>query len=163
MDVSVDTIETEFNEIFKYFKEQKYHQNDIQRILTPLRKKIMLSWMRKYLGFVAIFSTICLFIYYIDFLNWHFSAVGRLLMMKVLPFWNWKKLYNARCLISKDLPSNLGKISRKSSLRLEDCIPCENLGELQKLTNFLMIFMSSFQRKLIEQQAQTFLSFAINI
>jgi hypothetical protein len=135
----MDAIESDFNDFFKLLKDQSYSKNDINGILSPLRKKLWIVWLKKYVGFLAVLATICFLIYSIDFFNWHFCAISRLFMIKLLPLWNWKPLYNSKCLIAKEVANKRPvEKSTKFSLQKNDCVTCEFLGENFKIERLFL-------------------------
>lgn len=75
---------------------------------------------------LAIISVICFFVYISPF-NWSVSAIGRLVLIKILPVWNWIPLYNRRCLIEGFSKSSKSESSNYKS-GLIDCSVCENIG-----------------------------------
>lgn len=77
-----------------------------------------------------VFGMVCASIYYVPFLNWNASAIGRLVMIKlVLPYYDWQYLYKTRCLLEKD-ESSTSTVQYKdySDFNKDECAVCENLG-----------------------------------
>lgn len=104
--------------------------------------------LRRYLLHRSIFKCIkwwifigivCSSVYYIPVLNWNASAIGRLVMIKwILPIYDWRHLYNARCLISVS-PSQSDSIESGSSNDVDSngdiCAVCENFGKFTLFTS----------------------------
>lgn len=122
----VKKMDQEFEEFF--FKIQQSSTNEeITKLLKPLR---IILWKQQLKSFVIkafIFITICFSIYYIDILNWYFCAFGRILMIKILPIWDWTTLENSKCLISKEIVESFPLTS--SSFNDKDCRTCQHFGE----------------------------------
>lgn len=130
----VEVLDQDFELFFIECKKQNLTNQEMQKLLNPLKWILWKIWIVKYLKIFVILGAICYSIYYIDFLSWHFCAIGRILMIKALPFWNWEKLYNAKCLIEFPMQSPQSQ-TRKVSLYEYDCVVCENFGENEKNLN----------------------------
>lgn len=92
-----------------------------------LRRRMILKCIKWWIIIIAI----CSAIYYIPFLNWNATAVGRIVLIKwILPFYDWRPLHNARCLI--DAPSRNNEnidLDGSSYSSEENCAVCENFGK----------------------------------
>lgn len=65
--------------------------------------------------------TILYYLTYIDTVSWHLSAIGRMLLIRVLPFYDWRPLKNKHCLIEK---------SHVLPKAIYDCGMCENIRRI---------------------------------
>lgn len=118
----------ELREFFAKLDEENFARSDVKKIYRPLVVHLRWKMVRKY-------SAICLLIgllwalAQVSVINWNLVAVGRLLLIKLLPLWNWTHLHNAKCLIDHPvaLPPNADDhvASEKSPI---DCSVCENIG-----------------------------------
>jgi hypothetical protein len=115
----------ELNEFYKYLKDNKYTDKEIRHIFTPLRpdtKKIKLTA-------AVVFSSVILVILlylltYNETFSWNLSAIGRIALIKILPYWDWTHLKNEKCLIAKYIsPTTLSEISF-------NCDLCENIQQI---------------------------------
>jgi hypothetical protein len=72
-------------------------------ICQPLVAAMRRSWLQLVfqvtLVLIAMGTLVCLAAQ-LDFVGAHFSAIGRLLMIKVLPIWNWQPLYYENCMMN---------------------------------------------------------------
>lgn len=59
-----------------------------------------------------------------ELLSWHISAVGRISLAKLLPYWNWQRLYNTKCLVAKES----SEIKDSGDSFPLDCGVCEGLA-----------------------------------
>uniref|UniRef100_A0A182YP40 Uncharacterized protein n=1 Tax=Anopheles stephensi TaxID=30069 RepID=A0A182YP40_ANOST len=78
---------------------------------------------------------ICLAVYYVPSVNWHVTAIGRLLMIEMLPYWDWTPLYRGKCLIAK---AKEGVGSKKFEPPIsfpDDCVVCRNFGTVPVRAN----------------------------
>lgn len=102
----------------------------VRYVKSYFRRRMIIECLKWWI----IIISICSAVYYIDMLNWHASAIGRLVMINwILPIWDWRYLYNSRCLISASqspiesiATAGIGNYVGDGSL---DCNVCENIGE----------------------------------
>ena len=123
-------IDEEFEELFLHCQKlTNSNKKEMENLLKPLRNHLLKEQLKKYFLIAFIFGAICCGIYYVDTLNWYFCALGRLLMIKLLPFWDWTRLAEARCLIGKAevRTRSSGGFSRLNDEK--DCRACEHFGE----------------------------------
>ena len=74
-----------------------------------------------------------LFVYWsLDEISWILSAIGRLVLIEFLPYWNWSRLYSAKCLIERP---HIETIASKSQMKMgshetleDNCGLCFNLS-----------------------------------
>lgn len=106
-----------------YGSIRNFSEND----KCEINKKLRYKFYKKYLIILILCATICFSIYEIQWANWHFCAISRLLMVKICSIWDlWPNMYNEKCLFKKD-------ISYESQFYFEEnyakCIACENYGK----------------------------------
>ncbi|XP_026272107.1 uncharacterized protein LOC113202212 [Frankliniella occidentalis] len=58
----------------------------------------------------------------------HFTALGRLVMIKVLPFWDWTSIFYESCLVANPFFG-------APSFAEEDCVACESLKHVDRLSD----------------------------
>lgn len=122
-------MEVEFEEFFKNLENLKnLSENEIKIILKPLKTFFWIEWLKKLFKIILLVISICFAIYYVDTLNWYFCAIGRILLIKILPLWDWRYLGNSKCLIAK---SSSERVFKKSEYGFneKDCRGCQNFGE----------------------------------
>lgn len=73
-------------------------------------------------GLIVVFFVI---IPYTPIISWTISAFGRLLLINVASYWNWRELYNQKCLW--DVPVESSRQVDSSYYPL-DCSICEHFG-----------------------------------
>lgn len=124
-------MDSEFNEFFQDLEKlSSLEDREIENILKPLKFYLLMAKVKKYLKILLIVVSICLAIYYVDILNWYFCAIGRILMIKILPFWNWRYLANAKCLIEKSFPDKKEyENNNHDDFNIKDCRACKFFGE----------------------------------
>lgn len=111
--------------------ESKYTKSELYQILTPLRWKLRIEFWKKKLIVFGLIALIGICINYVNILNWHAAAIGRICLIKLLGIWDWTKLYNEKCLINNWFISKYEKkVPRwESKLYEDDCVVCENYGK----------------------------------
>lgn len=111
--------------------ENLFKSPDSDKCIKAIRKHLLMQFLLKRLKIPFILFVILCGIYYIPFLNWSASAIGRIFLIKcVLPFYDWEVWANARCLIDasgeNDLEATDNSVYKR--IYIEDCATCENLG-----------------------------------
>lgn len=127
---SMAILNKEFEVIFS-------HSNETNEAVKYLKKYFQQSFIWRCIRFLIIFGlfagVISLMVYYIPTLNWNASAIGRLALIKlILPLYNWKYLYNSRCLIEAYPEKWTQKIDNHENygeFEDEECTVCESLGK----------------------------------
>ncbi|XP_065369974.1 uncharacterized protein LOC135962137 [Calliphora vicina] len=145
----MSTIESDFEIFFNSLKKQEFSADEIYNICKPLRRYTPNHWQN-----VKKWSIICLsltFLYIIsmwtDGLSWFLSALGRLFLIQLLPYWNWPELYNAKCLIDRpmDVKENRVAVSKlgRYETEKENCLLCDTIDYIPSLTNTSFTFLES--------------------
>lgn len=123
-----EEFETFFNDLRIF--QQSGNDNDTEKLLKPLK---ILLWTQKLRSIVVkalIIATICSAGYYVDSLNWLLCAVGKLAMIKILPYWDWKPLETAKCLIARpEINNNATSVGNVAEFNWKNCRACQNFGE----------------------------------
>lgn len=80
---------------------------------------------------LAIYTGIVL-VNHFPLINWNLSAIFRLALVKILPYWNWTHLYDEKCLVSfynnGDRSSGVSRDQAAEIGRLNECSVCEKFG-----------------------------------
>lgn len=137
----VEKLKDELDEILRTSDEA------VRYVKHYFRRRMIIKCLKWWIIIILICSAVC----NIDMLNWHASAIGRLVMINwILPIWDWRYLYNSRCLISASQSSmepiataGIGNYVADDTL---DCAVCENIGESRRyfcyVLNWLMFHFS---------------------
>lgn len=102
-------------------------------ICQPLVAAMRKSWLQLFFRatvLLVIIGTLACLIAQMDFLGTHFTAVSRLLLIKVLPIWNWQPLYYENCMINNPFYNDY-------TVTEEDCV-------VIKFFSFLLIRKKKF-------------------
>lgn len=99
-----------------------------------LRAYIRREYVRRFVKWLAVAMAISCAIYWVPTLNWNATAVGRLVLIKlVLPFYNWEQWSNTRCLIEWTEGSSVESIDEhgfdSNVISSHECSTCENLSK----------------------------------
>lgn len=118
----------ELNRDFEYLLKNVDDDTIKNGLIAEITKEIRISVLKKWLKVLLLIAFVLSQIYAIPFLNWNASAVGRIVMIKMLKIWDWRYLYNVDCLIEK----NVKRFERNGPLNImeDDCSFCENIGNL---------------------------------
>lgn len=115
---------SEINELYDYLKAEKYKDEEIRKIFSPLTSKLKKSNTVPHFWIFIILLILIYLLTYFDNIYWHVSAVGRIALIKLLPFFDWRYLKNKQCLIEKfgSSPTNLNLYF--------NCDLCENIKNI---------------------------------
>lgn len=86
-----------------------------------------IKFKQQFILFLLIF-VLGLIIIYSEISYWHFSVVSRIVLLRLLNYWNWEQIYTARCLIPKTSTQHHSSVYNYAEFLGEDCLPCENLA-----------------------------------
>lgn len=116
----VEKLKKELDEILETCEDAVHYVKSY--LLRRMIIKCLIWWI--------IIIGICSAVYYVDILNWHASAIGRLVMINwILPIWDWRYLDNSQCMISA-FRSPIEPIAELGTgNHRPDCDVCENIGE----------------------------------
>lgn len=118
----------ELNRDFEYLLTSTDDDNIKKCLIAEITKECRKSAMKKSLKILLLIAFVISQVYVIPFLNWNASAIGRIVMIKMLKIWDWRYLYNVECLVEKKvetfdhIPSSMDNIE-------DDCSFCENIGK----------------------------------
>lgn len=144
----------EFEDFFLHcHKVTNSNKAEIEKILKPLKVHLWRQQLKKYLKIVLFLTAICFATYHVDTLNWYFCAVGRIIMIKLLPLWNWKYLTKEKCLIPKAEPIKVNRIEPYINVGGKDCRACEKFG---KLSNRMILKNLSQQKISFPEKVDVF-------
>lgn len=129
---SATEMDSEFEEFFLLCKDITSSKAEMRKILQPLRAHLLKQQLKIFLKIFAIFATICSAIYFVDTFNWYFCAFGRLLLIKMLPVWNWQRLRRSECIIQKTEISSKPKMYSQV-LSEAECRVCEHFSNYQEI------------------------------
>lgn len=122
---TVSQLETELNQFYKYCKDNNLTDEEISNICRPLMQS---DFKSKYFKTFIIFLIVLLTLYFMSYfetVQWHYSAIGRLFLIELLPVWNWKEMKNEKCLI-KTMKSD----TNTNADIMQDCTYCEYIHNI---------------------------------
>ncbi|KAH8253324.1 hypothetical protein KR032_004862 [Drosophila birchii] len=130
-------MEEELKKFFADCQKQDLSGEDILAICQPLVWRIRLARAKRWCLILLTFVGLYLLWSYCDTFAWFLSAVGRLMLIQVLPLWDWTPYYNAKCLISREdqrLHNSLPPLGRRETLP-ENCVLCESIEGIATASN----------------------------
>nr|XP_017008408.2 uncharacterized protein LOC108065062 [Drosophila takahashii] len=142
-------MEEELKVFFEECRRQEFSAKDMLAICRPLIWRIRMARIRKWCLVLLPLVVIYLLWSFSDTFSWSLSAIGRLLLIQILPLWDWTPYYNAKCLISRDqsvqeLPPPLGK----HETLWQNCALCEGLEGIATASN---VSYSSVESEYLER------------
>ncbi|KAI4454746.1 arginine demethylase and lysyl-hydroxylase jmjd [Holotrichia oblita] len=117
---TVSQLEAELKQFYAYCKENNFTDEEIANICKPLLPTVK-NLKSKLLLYALVFLTIFSILYllsYLDTIQWHYSALGRIFLIELLPFWDWKNLQHEKCIVNSLKPT-------ENLPRVQDCTFCE--------------------------------------
>ncbi len=116
----------ELNRDFEYLLSGTDDENLKKKLVAEITKEIRILALKKWIKVLLIVAFVSSQIYVIPFLNWNASAIGRIVLIKMLKIWDWRYLHNVDCLIERKVETFertvVGDIEN-------DCSFCENIGK----------------------------------
>ncbi|XP_017027329.1 uncharacterized protein [Drosophila kikkawai] len=130
-------MEEELKKFFEDCQKQNLSGQDMLAICQPLIWRIRLARVKQW-GYILL-PLVALYILwsYCDTFAWFLSAVGRMMLIQVLPLWDWTPYYNAKCLISRGdqrMQEPLSPLGRRETLP-ENCVLCESIEGIATASN----------------------------
>lgn len=123
---TTEQLNRDFDAFYDFCKENNLTDAEIRQLCQPLIKTIRKTKIIKQLK-IAVFTMFLLLTLYMvcttETIAWHLSAIGRIFLVKTLPFYDWTTLRNEICLI-KGPQSNI--IEQNGP----NCILCESIEEI---------------------------------
>ncbi|KAL2715235.1 hypothetical protein V1478_014933 [Vespula squamosa] len=124
-------IDDELTIFCKYCRQAGFSEDEMDIICQPLVSALRRIWLqlvfRSTLVLVT-FSTLACLLTKIDLIGTHLTALSRLLLIKILPFWNWQSLYHENCMINNPFYNDY-------TITEEDCVTCEALESIDRLSD----------------------------
>lgn len=125
----LNQVEKELGSFYEYCEASGFTKEEMDEICKPLTSILTKSKLRDYAINVLILATLFGLIYlFTDTISWNICAVGRLIMVRLLPFLNWEKFSNEKCL----LPNYFLTSSPTSGPRHFDCNLCEGIEAIPR-------------------------------
>lgn len=124
---TITQIENDLKALHDFCKQNNLSQDDMEKIFQPLITNSENTILFRKCRVLAIIIITILFLYslsYIEFFSWHYSAIGRIAMIKMLPFWDWQHLKNERCLIKNTF------INFEQEYQPVECTFCESIDTI---------------------------------
>ncbi|XP_054738520.1 uncharacterized protein LOC129244737 [Anastrepha obliqua] len=147
----METLEKEFTDFFGECKRQGFTAAEMRAICQPLLQRRNNKYLLLTCVFLALIAALYLLYNWSDEFSWFVSAIGRLILLQVLPYWNWTPLYNSRCLIERaadrvDAQSVSPTTNTLSRYETEpaNCVLCETLERIPTTSNVTFSFLESF-------------------
>ncbi|XP_017054437.1 uncharacterized protein LOC108096970 [Drosophila ficusphila] len=129
-------MEEELKVFFEDCGRQEFSSKEMLDICQPLIWRIRMARIRKWCLILLPLVLVYLLWLLSDTFVWWLSAIGRLLLIQILPLWDWTPYYNAKCLILRDQsvqekPPPLGK----DKTLWQNCALCETLEGISTASN----------------------------
>lgn len=125
---STKNVLKDLNRDFEYLLNSTDDDNIKKCLIAEITKVIRISALKKLFKILLLIAFVLSQIYVIPFLNWNASAVGRIVMIKMLKIWDWRYLYNVDCLIEKEF-TTFDRSQTPIAHIEDDCSFCENIGK----------------------------------
>uniref|UniRef100_A0A182P7E0 Uncharacterized protein n=1 Tax=Anopheles epiroticus TaxID=199890 RepID=A0A182P7E0_9DIPT len=119
-------LNTSFQELLEAIGKANPSDSALYDAFAPVRKRLWRKWCIRWITVAVCLMAVCLAVYYIPSVNWHVSAIGRLVMIEWLPYWDWTPLYRSKCLIARTKGPAGSKKYESSPSFPDDCVVCRN-------------------------------------
>lgn len=129
---AMDLIDSKLMELFRACESSNLTHKEIRDLCQPIRVQLIKERLLRYFAAAGCVLVLLWLIRNVSFINFNLSAIGRLALIQVLPYWEWTKLYNEKCLVHYPEGASSGIESAMDSKMVEfypeDCSVCENFG-----------------------------------
>lgn len=125
-------LQLQLTQFFNSCKMQKLKAWEIQKKCLPIYWQVLKLQFGTSLQNIFKVLSIALLVTFVPFINWMFYGFVRIILIEVLPFCDWTKLYNRNCLLGSTEVTEETTIYKETSL---DCSICENFGANIKVIN----------------------------
>lgn len=122
-------LDEELMSFYQYCQQAGFSEAEMDMIVAPLVATLRKSLMKKLAKVFGAMLTIVAFCYcaaQLGSISMHLAALGRLFMIKLLPFWDWTSMFYESCLVSNPFYGEY-------TLTEEDCVSCEALEHVDRL------------------------------
>lgn len=123
---TLQQIEAELQALYEYCKQSNLTEEDMEEICEPLTSTInKTAFLKKIRIYGTIFTVILILyaLYQFEFFSWHITALGRILMIELLPIFNWKTLKNEKCLLENTF-------NKENVKYYQECTFCEAINNI---------------------------------
>ncbi|KAG8222106.1 hypothetical protein J437_LFUL000870 [Ladona fulva] len=124
-------LDQELMSFYQYCQQAGFSESEMDKICAPLVATIRKTYLQKILKVTCILLLFASSIYAstkVGIVNVHLTALSRILMIKIIPFWDWTPLFYQSCLVSNPFYGEF-------SLTEEDCVSCETLEGIDRLAD----------------------------
>ncbi|XP_004929096.2 uncharacterized protein LOC101743841 [Bombyx mori] len=128
-------INSEVRSFYEYCKEAGISDEEMDIICRPLTNAVRKAYIRRWTRFFLCIIMVLALGYTVsqtDTFQWHASAAARMLLIKILPVWDWTPLYYNKCLIERSQPQSLDSDNVITPI---DCISCEAVKNVARLSD----------------------------
>lgn len=128
---TIEQLNRDFDAFYDFCKENNLTDDDIKQLCQPLLTTIWKTKLVKQLKIGLLAVLLILILYSIcntETIAWHLSAIGRILMIKLLPFYDWSQLRNEICIIKR--------INTEITNSVNNCVLCEAIDEIVEFDGF---------------------------
>ncbi|XP_030387059.1 uncharacterized protein LOC115633727 [Scaptodrosophila lebanonensis] len=132
-------LESELETFFEQCRQEQFSAQEMSHICQPLLWRLGLVKIRRWVLCALPLLLIYLLWQYSESFAWSVSAVGRMLLIQILPYWDWTPYYSSKCLIERneDIRKRVEapRILDKYETHWENCALCESLENIPTLSN----------------------------
>ncbi|XP_037942078.1 uncharacterized protein LOC119683668 [Teleopsis dalmanni] len=143
---TMNAIERDFENFFSYCTKQGFSTTQMLDICQPLFQQQRKVKTKRFLFLTTLVLIVYCFYNWCDSCAWFLSAIGRLLLIQLLPYWNWAPLYNGKCLIERPFQetttNSLPRLGRHET-DVDNCALCEMLDSIPTTSNTTFSYMEA--------------------
>lgn len=130
-------LEKDFQNVCNRIKSANLSAKEMNRLTLILTRARLLEAGKRYSRNILLPVIILVVVWHCsDTFQWIMSAFGRLLLIRLLPYWNWTNLDHQDCLIEypfkaffSDPFEGYHDLDRSVPETDDDCILCEKIGK----------------------------------
>uniref|UniRef100_A0A1B6CL03 Cupin-like domain-containing protein n=1 Tax=Clastoptera arizonana TaxID=38151 RepID=A0A1B6CL03_9HEMI len=132
-------MDEEFMSFHQYCQQMGFTSEEMEVICAPLLHTVRKNLFKKVLR-ISIFLVILGLLIYalssVGIIALHFTAIGRIFMIKALAVWDWRPLFFENCIMNNPFYGEY-------TITEEDCVACEALDKIDRLDKVNYEFLMS--------------------
>ncbi|XP_075218014.1 uncharacterized protein LOC142322828 [Lycorma delicatula] len=122
-------VDAELMSFYQYCQQMGFTEAEMEVICSPLLEAMHKNTLKKMLKsavIVILLGTVLYTVVQMGTVAMHLTAFGRIIMIKALPFWDWRSLFYESCLMTNPFYNEY-------ILTEDDCVSCEALEHVDRV------------------------------
>lgn len=131
MDEKLHILDQDLLSFCQYCEQAGFTPEEMQTICTPLGSTFRRNNIKRALKIITILGILAIGLYaasHVNAVNMHMSAMGRILLIQLLPIWDWTRIFYENCLVNNPMYQGF-------ALTEDDCLSCEAIERVERISD----------------------------